>query len=241
MFGRKLYESRINTTSKRSRKLYEGSTGSPIFDKIRSILVGAFCYGDDGENARITDVSFNAEGIPTIKFTEDETGRFYFERLDWYLDAIELDKDDREFIEDYLESLGLNESVKHPANRRLSLNEGINDMKMSVNVTKDTAKTIFNFITYSRELIKEVGLEPINPKEEKIFLQNDTLYYQISYMQINPAAVRTLQTRFNKYKNNPNFPAGMTVDAERGVFTAPLKISGEIKVNAANTRRSGIN
>ena len=51
MFGRKLYESRINTTSKRSRKLYEGSTGSPIFDKIRSILVGAFCYGDDGENA----------------------------------------------------------------------------------------------------------------------------------------------------------------------------------------------
>ena len=121
----------------------------------------------------------------TGKFTEDETGRFYFERLDGYLDAIELDKDDREFIEDYLESLGLNESAKYPANRRLSLNEGINDMKMAVNVTKDTAKTIFNFINYSRELIKEAGLEPVNPKEERIFLQNDTLYYQISYMQIN--------------------------------------------------------
>ena len=104
MFGRKLYESRINAASKRSRKLYEDATGSLIFDKIRSILVGAFCYGDDGENARITDVSFDAEGIPTIKFTEDETGRFYFERLDEYLDAIELDKDDREFIEDYLKS-----------------------------------------------------------------------------------------------------------------------------------------
>ena len=51
-------------------------------------------------------------------------------------------------------------------------------------------------------------------------------------MQINPAAVRTLQTRFNKYKNNSNFPTGMAVDAERGVFTAPLTISGEIKVNA---------
>ena len=232
MFGRKLYESRINAASKRSRKLYEDATESLIFDKIRSILVGAFCYGDDGENARITDVSFDAEGIPTIKFTEDETGRFYFERLDGYLDAIELDKDDREFIEDYLESLGLNESAKYPANRRLSLNEGINDMKMAVNVTKDTAKTIFNFINYSRELIKEAGLEPVNPKEERIFLQNDTLYYQISYMQINPAAVRTLQTRFNKYKNNSNFPTGMSVDAERGVFTAPLMISGEIKVNA---------
>ena len=232
MFGRKLYESRINAASKRSRKLYEDATGSLIFDKIRSILVGAFCYGDDGENARITDVSFDAEGIPTIKFIEDETGRFYFERLDGYLDAIELDKDDREFIEDYLESLGLNESAKYPANRRLSLNEGINDMKMAVNVTKDTAKTIFNFINYSRELIKEAGLEPVNPKEERIFLQNDTLYYQISYMQINPAAVRTLQTRFNKYKNNSNFPTGMAVDAERGVFTAPLTISGEIKVNA---------
>lgn len=232
MFGRKLYESRINTASKRSRKLYEDATESLIFDKIRRILVGAFCYGDDGENARITDVSFDAEGIPTIKFIEDETGRFYFERLDGYLDAIELDKDDREFIEDYLESLGLNESAKYPANRRLSLNEGINDMKMAVNVTKDTAKTIFNFINYSRELIKEAGLEPVNPKEERIFLQNDTLYYQISYMQINPAAVRTLQTRFNKYKNNSNFPIGMSVDAERGVFTAPLTISGEIKVNA---------
>ena len=39
-----------------------------------------------------------------------------------------------------------------------------------------------------------------------------------------------LQARLQKYANKAEFPVGMSIIADRGMFTAPFDISGEIKI-----------
>lgn len=227
MIRRKLYEGRNNTP--KAKKLYEEV--SPEFDAISEILVGAFCYGDDGENAEIDSVFLGRGGVPMIQFTQED-GRFYIEELANYLGAIDLSDDDREFVEAYLNRLGLMESA-NPVRRKLILNESAGAKGVSIILDADDSLAIQNFINWSRTLLKEVGIPVDDEKAERVFIKEGNLYYQGPYLGFKPGKAKMLQARLQKYAGRETYPQGLKIDPAQGVFIAPFTINGNVKINTS--------
>ena len=214
-------------------KLYEEeNTLSPIEQRIQTILEGAFCFGDDGENAEITMFWVGSDGIPMIEIRQEDHREFDFPLAE-YLGAIELEDDDREEVEDYLEALGLlQESAKPTVRRKLILNEAKSNIGVTVELNSEDSESITNFVAWSRELLQEAGVQLADSKAERVYIKEGNLYYQSPlYIGFRPAQARKLQTRLQKYASKPNFPTGMTMIAERGIFVMPFDIDGEIKLN----------
>lgn len=228
MIRRKLYEGK-NITSKPG-KLYEDNSSE--FDAISDILVGAFCFGDDGENAEIDKVFIGRNGIPMIQFTQED-GRFYIEELAGYLGAIDLSDDDREFIESYLDRLGLLESSNKKVNRKLRLNESAGAKGVSIILDADDSLAIQNFINWSRTLLKEVGIPVDDEKAERVFIKEGNLYYQGPYLGFKPIKAKMLQSRIQKYAGRETYPQGLKIDPAQGVFIAPFTINGNVKINTS--------
>ena len=88
---------------RRQHKLYEAQ--SPVPKRIYSILIGARTIGDDGVPAEVTSVYLN-NGIPQIDILQDDGVKYVGFNLADYLDNIFDDCEEREEIEDYLDSLG---------------------------------------------------------------------------------------------------------------------------------------
>lgn len=214
-------------------KLYEGGL-SPIEARIQSLLVGAFCFGDDGEDAEVISFWVDRNRIPMIEIRQDDGIEYTFPLAE-YLGSIELEQDEMEEIEDYLDSLGLYESAK-PAKRKLVLNEGVKG-KVNLHIildSEDSASSI-NFVKWARELLKEVGMpvpDFVMPtRTEKVFVKEGNIYYQSPFIEgFKAVKAKMLQARLQKYANKAEFPVGMTIIADRGMFTAPFDISGEIKI-----------
>jgi len=215
-------------------KLYEELNAAE--KRIQSILIGAFCFGDDGENAEITQFWTDRNGIPMIHFVQEDGLEFDFPLAD-YLGSIELEQDEIDEVEDYLESLGLYESKAVPRKRKLVLNEDATaqpakKVKRGVSLILDEEATeaVKNFVGWSRELLKEVGIPIADPKAERVYIKEGSIYYQGPYLGFKPGKAKMLQARLQKYVNREKFPAGMTISPERGMFIAPFEADGEIKL-----------
>ena len=123
---------------------YNFSEVYPFYDRMCKILIGAGTYGDDGADAVITNFYVSSDGIPTIRFKQDD-GISYDFPLEQYLDNIDLDDEDYEevrgmldsFDDDYIqESLGDSNKKKDKQHKRkLILDEEVTPQKY--NTRKD--------------------------------------------------------------------------------------------------------
>ena len=100
--------------------------------------------------------------------------------------------------------------------------------------SEDSASSI-NFVKWARELLKEVGMPVgdfiIPTRAEKVFVKEGNIYYQSPFIEgFKAVKAKMLQARLQKYANKAEFPVGMSIIADRGMFTAPFDISGEIKI-----------
>ena len=214
---------------RRQHKLYEAQ--SPVPKRIYNILIGASTVGDDGVPAEVTNVYLN-NGIPQIDILQDDGVEYVGFNLADYLDNIFDDYGEREEIEDYLDSLGLLESVKTPK-KKLVLNEESSSKtanRVFLAIDGDDSKKVTDFILWSRELMKEVGLPAIDPKAEKVYIKDGNIYYQGPYMGFKPGKAKMLQARLQKYVNKETFPEGMMILPEHGLFVAALAPSGEVRI-----------
>ena len=214
---------------RRQHKLYEAQR--PVPNRIYSILIGARTIGDDGVPAEVTSVYLN-NGIPQIDILQDDGVKYVGFNLADYLDNIFDDCEEREEIEDYLDSLGLLESVKTPK-KKLVLNEEASSKTANhvfLAIDGDDSKKVTDFILWSRELMKEVGLPAVDPKSEKVYIKDGNIYYQGPYMGFKPGKAKMLQARLQKYVNKETFPEGMMILPEHGLFVAALAPSGEVRI-----------
>ena len=94
----------------------------------------------------------------------------------------------------------------------------------------DDSKKVTDFILWSRELMKEVGLPAVDPKAEKVYIKDGNIYYQGPYMGFKPGKAKMLQARLQKYVNKETFPEGMMILPEHGLFVAGFTPSGEVRI-----------
>ncbi len=85
-----------------AHRLYEAVGSIP--DDVRDILVGAYCYGDDGEPARITNVYLDGE-YAYVDILQDDGVPYNRLELNTFLDAIELDDDEYDVVDQFLADL----------------------------------------------------------------------------------------------------------------------------------------
>ena len=64
-----------------------------LVDILSDLLVGEFCYGDDGENAEITAVYLDNDNHILFDIRQDDGIDYIGFRLDYYMDAIETDEE----------------------------------------------------------------------------------------------------------------------------------------------------
>lgn len=83
----------------------------PFYPDMCKILIGTPVYGDDGEDAVIINVYFS-DNTPFIKFEQDD-GVCYDFPLAEYLDNIELDEEDYNTIQGYLEEIAEEDEQLH--------------------------------------------------------------------------------------------------------------------------------
>ena len=181
--------------------------------------------------AEVTSVYLN-NGVPQIDILQDDGIEYVGFNLADYLDNIFDDYGEREEIEDYLDSLRLLESVKTPK-KKLVLNEEASSKtanRVFLAIDGDDSKKVTDFILWSRELMKEVGLPAIDPKAEKVYIKDGNIYYQGPYMGFKPGKAKMLQARLQKYVNKETFPEGMMILPEHGLFVAGLTPSGEVRI-----------
>ena len=72
--------------------------------QVRDILVGAYCYGDDGEPATVTNVYPDGESI-AVDIMQDDGVPYYRLELNTFLDSIELDDDEYDVVDQFLADL----------------------------------------------------------------------------------------------------------------------------------------
>ena len=103
----------------------------PFYPEMCKILIGAPTYGDDGEDAVITNVYFS-DNTPYIRFEQDDGICYDFPLIE-YLDNIELAEDEYDEIQGYLDEIAntddeIHESLSygqstHKKKRKLILEE----------------------------------------------------------------------------------------------------------------------
>lgn len=141
---RSLSEGRALSTSRntRARKLQESGKFPSIYDSILDelsyILVGAFCYGDDGENAEIDKVFFGRNYVPMIQYTQED-GCVYTVDLPGYLGAIDIPERDMKIVERDLERMGVLESKSIRFKKINKINESESSIRRNMYNTRKRA------------------------------------------------------------------------------------------------------
>lgn len=99
---------------------YNFSDVYPFYDKMCKILIGASTYGDDGIDAVITNFYVSSDGIPMIRFRQED-GISYDFSLEEYLDNIDLEDDDYNEVKEMLETFDddyLQESLSNTTKKK---------------------------------------------------------------------------------------------------------------------------
>lgn len=72
---------------------------------LRDLLIGEFCFGDDGENAEIKNVWYNTDDDRMyIDILQEDGVEYQGIILAYYLDEIDTDKETLERVKDILEN-----------------------------------------------------------------------------------------------------------------------------------------
>ena len=84
-----------------TNRLFEAAD---IPEDVKQILVGAYCYGDDGEPAEVTRVYMD-NGYPVVDIQQEDGVAYYRLELNTFLDSIELDDAEYDVVDQYLADL----------------------------------------------------------------------------------------------------------------------------------------
>ena len=84
-----------------TNRLFEAAE---IPEEVKQILIGAYCYGDDGEPAEVKDVYMN-NGYPVVDIQQEDGVAYYQLELNTFLDSIELDDEQYNIVDQYLTDL----------------------------------------------------------------------------------------------------------------------------------------
>ena len=75
-----------------------------IPEDVKQILLGAYCYGDDGEPASVSNVYMD-NGYPVVDIQQEDGVVYYGLELNTFLDSIELEDEDYDIVDQYLADL----------------------------------------------------------------------------------------------------------------------------------------
>ena len=113
--------------------------GQDAYTRMCKILIGAETVGDDGEDA-VIDMFYIKDGIPMIRFTQEDGCKYDFE-LEGYLDSINLDDEDYDEVREYLDAFYDEDITESISYQRKKENQG---HKRKLILDEEEAPTKFN-------------------------------------------------------------------------------------------------